>query len=82
MGGLGRSVTSPSPPGESTARGHLPGQVNPMPQTPPLCTAAPAKSLGENQVSTALTACPGAATGLYQTVSTSPRRGAAVAPRE
>lgn len=84
VGGLGRSITSPSPPEERTAQGHLPGQVNPVPQTPPVCAAAPAmlpaKSLGENQVSAALTACPRAATGLCQAMSTSPRRGAVVAP--
>lgn len=42
----------------------------------------PVKSLGQNQVSAALAACPGAAVGLYQTVSTSPWRGAAAVPEE
>ena len=42
----------------------------------------PAKSLGQNQVSAALTACPRAAIRLYQTASTSPRRGAAAVPGE
>lgn len=57
-----------------------------MPRLPPVCTAAPVmllvKSLGQNQVGAALAACPRAAVGLYQTVSTSPWCGAAAVPEE